>query len=171
MRKYVSLSSFVLFIVLFFGISCMNSQAQTPGNLFTMENLYVGGGVSQNSVSGFEDATGFQLFGGLELPLSEQLQLKQNPKVTTYGEMGFMDSGKFGNESASGLWFSGVVTYDFNQDIAGLARLGFDAGDDDGVLYGVGGEYSFHNKFGIRGEYVERSTISSLQINGTYDFR
>ena len=51
-----------------------------------------------------------------------------------------------------------------------LARVGFDFGDDDGVLLGTGLQYKFTTKVAMRMEYVARQNVNSLQANVLFKF-
>jgi len=44
-------------------------------------------------------------------------------------------------------------------------RLGLGIGDDDGLMYGVGPGHDLTEKVAIRGEYVLRDEVDSLQLN------
>jgi hypothetical protein len=134
------------------------------------ENIYVGGGLGMNSLSGFDDAIGFQIFGGYRFDDN----LINIDKVSLSAEASYMTSGDFetsfgGEASVDGVWGAAVVDYAFNEQASGLVRLGLDLGGDDGLLFGFGGEYHLNDKIGIRGEYVMRSHVDSLQVNIVYD--
>src|SRR5438477_8325488 len=110
---------------------------------FDNRRLFFGGGLSQNSISNFDNATGFQVFGGYNFPA-----IARNFYVDA--EAGYMDTGKlkatgctgsFCNATASGLWGSGVARYMVAPNVELLGRAGYDFGDDDGFLFGVGAGY------------------------------
>jgi len=140
------------------------------------EGTYGGGGIGFNSVdvSGFDSAIGFQFFGGYDL----DIVLGEN--VTTAIEVGYKMSGDFEadfeffgetitlSESADGLWFAGVARHPINDQVSLLGRLGLDLGDDDGLLFGFGGEYTVSDQVGVRAEYIIRSDTSALEFNLTY---
>jgi len=46
-----------------------------------------------------------------------------------------------------------------------LGRIGFDLGDDDGFVFGVGAGYSVNRDIQLRSEYIVRDTINSIQFN------
>src|SRR5216683_5300892 len=80
---------------------------------FDNRRLFFGGGLSQNSVSNFDNATGFQIFGGYNFPA-----IARNFYVDA--EAGYMDTGKLKavgcagplcNAKASGPWTTGVARY------------------------------------------------------------
>ena len=141
---------------------------------FNYDPFYIGGGLSSNSLDGFEDATGYQLFAGYNL------DYMLGP-VTTAVEAGYMDSGDFDlslsapgfsfsppSVEAKGAWASVNLAYPINESFELLGRVGYDFGDDDGALLGIGIEYLPTTQFGIRGEYISRQVTESLQINVVY---
>lgn len=154
-------------------VFCLPAQAGS----FDINNLYAGGGIGFNSIDGADDATGFQAFAGYNF-------YEDKGPVTVSAEAGFMDSGDFDftvnipgvpsvttSTDASGLWVSATALYSINESFSALGRLGYDFGDDDGALLGIGVEYDFKQQpFGLRGEYVMRDNIDSLQINFVYFF-
>ena len=131
-------------------------------------DLYAGGGLSSNSADGLNgNATGFQIFLGYDL---KGVKLgKANVAV----EVGYMDSGDFdvcyfgfcASDSATGLWATGVVLVPVANQLDFIGRLGLDFGDDDGLMFGVGLGYAVDKKIQLRGEYVIREDIDSLQAN------
>jgi len=46
-----------------------------------------------------------------------------------------------------------------------VARAGLDIGDDDGFMFGAGLGFNLNPKMELRGEYVMRDTVDSLQVN------
>lgn len=150
--------------------------AQAEG--FNQNNVYIGGGLGKNSLSGFDDAMGFQFFGGYKLDNVKLGELKSAVEV------GYMSSGDFefevciptflgpicetGKTDATGLWATYVARYDFSPAAYGLGRIGLDFGDDDGMMFGVGAGYKINRQMDIRGEYVSRENIDSLQANLVY---
>jgi hypothetical protein len=78
-----------------------------------------------------------------------------------------MDYG-FSGRNSGGLWVNAVVDGAFNQGYGWLARLGLDLGDDSGLMFGAGVSYSFDARTRLRGEYVIRDDIDSLQLNLIY---
>ena len=151
-------------------VGVQTAWAQEP--LLRQERIYLGGGISENDVgvSGFDDATGFQLFGGYELPV-------KIPGAKLAVEVGYWDSGDFDgrgvffvpvSESAEGLWANGVISLHLNRSLDLIGRAGFDFGDDDGFMIGVGIGVKLNKQFELRGEYVERDETDSLQFNIVY---
>ena len=154
--------------------------AQAQG--FDTSNLYFGGGLSSNDLDGFGDkATGFQFFAGYPLDMVKLGELKSAVEV------GYMDSGEweenvcvtfFGTTTctkaktdAKGLWANYVVSYDFSPRASGIGRAGLDFGDDDGFMFGIGAGYKLTPQLDIRGEYVIRDHIDSLQANFVYHMK
>lgn len=133
---------------------------------FNPNRLYFGGGVGLNSVTNSDNALGMQIFGGYNFG-----EVARNIVIDT--EVGYMDTGNmrvdtpFGraNSRAKGLWASGVGRLSINPQIDLLLRLGYDFGDDDGVLFGVGGGYNLNRQTQARLEYVQRNNVDSLQLN------
>ena len=137
--------------------------------------IYFGGGLGLNSASGVDSGMGFQFFGGYELPV-------KMGKGALSVEAGYMDTGDmtasttfndgFGNvrtfsvdASASGLWGNAVYELPLQNKLSVLGRAGLDLGDDDGLMFGAGVAYKLNQKMGLRGEYVIRDHINSMQVN------
>jgi len=131
---------------------------------FDNRRLFFGGGLSQNSISNFDNATGFQIFGGYNFPA-----IARNFYVDA--EAGYMDTGKFNRTAptsetkAKVVWGSGVARYMVAPQVELLGRLGYDFGDDNGVMVGIGGGYILNKNLKLRVEYVKRDTVDSLQFN------
>ena len=140
----------------------LSSVAAAQG--FDNRRLFFGGGLAQNSISNFDNATGFQIFGGYNFPA-----IVRNFYVDA--EAGYMDTGKFKRTAPTvetkfnGLWGSGVARYLVAPQWELLGRLGYDFGDDDGVMVGIGGGYILNKNLKLRLEYVSRDTVDSLQFN------
>src|SRR6266571_2539307 len=123
---------------------------------FDNRRLFFGGGLSQNSISNFDNATGFQIFGGYNFPA-----IVRNFYVDA--EAGYMDTGKFKRSfpvgtvetKAKGVWGSGVARYMVAPQWELLGRLGYDFGDDNGVMVGIGGGYIVNKNLKLRVEYVK----------------
>jgi len=143
---------------------------------FDQSKLYAGGGLSNNTPdeSALDSAMGYQFFAGYDL--SDIVTL--GDKIGFAAEAGYMSSGDFEfcsfgtcfGSSADGLWSTAVVDYEVKEGIKVLGRLGFDFGDDDGLMFGGGASYQVNEQFGVRGEYVIRENYSSLQANVVYSF-
>lgn len=156
--KYATV--FVLLLGLLSGPSPVLAQDE-------LENYSVGGGISHNSVSGGGSAFGWQIQGGYDFgPVLGDARV--------LAEVGFMNTGSFGSGpgggSASGLWASGLAALPLVDYWSLLGRVGMDFGDDDGLLVGVGAEYRAMPDLDLRGEFVTRNNIDSLQFNVIYNF-
>ncbi|MCP1728291.1 hypothetical protein J2T60_002291 [Natronospira proteinivora] len=144
---------------------------------FDAGNMYAGGGISNNSLSGWDDAFGFQVFGGYnfgEIFGVDQLDLLV--------EAGYMQTDDFESTTTwfgqpvtsemdhSGIWTTGGVRYRLNPTWSFFARAGLDFGDDDGFMIGGGAAFHFGDDFELRGELVERDNITSIQGNFVVGF-
>lgn len=141
--------------------------------------FYMGAGLGYNDVGGpFDEAVGFQIFGGYDFGF-------KLGSARTALEVGYMDSGDFeyeycipgfpgscvrGEDNATGLWATGVAALPLNPAFDLIGRLGFDFGDDDGLMLGIGVGYNVNRQVQIRGEFVARDDIDSLQANFLYHF-
>jgi outer membrane protein with beta-barrel domain len=138
---------------------------------FDQRRLFFGAGLSSNSISGSDNnPTGFQIFGGYNFA-------EIAPKFQVDAEVGYMDSGKFkqtvnvgpfsvtAEDSAKGLWATGVARYMVAPQVELIARLGYDFGDDDGLMAGLGAGYIVNPHLKLRLEYVVRDNIDSIQFN------
>ncbi len=131
--------------------------------LLDKSKFSIGAGLSNNSLSGpFADETGFQFFGAYNLTAINIME-----GVRTSVEVGYMDYG-FDGADTNGLWSTAVVDGPIGKNFGWLARLGFDFGDDSGLMLGGGVSYSINSKFELRGEYVIRDQIDSFQFNVLY---
>lgn len=165
-----------------FGMLIAVSQAASAHCM--VQKYYVGGGVAFTSLPAFDDATGFQVLGGYCLDFNFK-----SPRSKTSVEVGYMDSGQFSREvvrfpgnpnrprivetdtrSFEGVWAAGVGEYHVDRKLHLLGRLGFDAGDDDGLLFGIGMGLNFSRYAQIRGEYVQRDETESIQMNWISEF-
>lgn len=149
---------------------------------FNQKNFYAGGGLGYNSldVSGFDNAIGYQFFAGYDLKDDVQI----NDKVGLAAEVGYASSGKFEwtdcpsiysksfceTDAATGLYLNALFDFAVNEQIKALGRIGFDIGDDDGLMFGAGAEYAVNQQIGVRVEYVIRQDTKSLQGNVVYNF-
>jgi opacity protein-like surface antigen len=144
------------------GLLLVATQVSAAG--VDAKELYFGAGVGFNSVNNNNfyndsDAVGFQVFAGL--PLAVNLG-----SAALAVEVGYMDTGNFDNGgSADGLWSTAVARLALNNDLKLLGRLGYDFGDDDGVMVGAGLGFPVASKMDMRIEYVIRDHIDSLQAN------
>lgn len=147
---------------------------------FDMEKVYAGGGLAYNSldVSGPDSAIGFQGFAGYNL--SEIVEISDEIGLSV--ELGWASSGDFeqcvnfgfgetcASSSADGLLATGLVDYGINDEIKALGRIGFDLGDDDGLVFGFGAEYKINDQVSARAEYLIHDGYKGFQLNGVYYF-
>jgi hypothetical protein len=145
-----------------------------------MEKVYAGGGLAYNSLDqgNADSAVGYQFFGGYNL--SDIFEIGDD--IGLSAEAGWAVSGDFetcvtffgqktcASSSADGLWAAGVIDYGINDEIKVLGRVGFDLGDDDGVIFGGGGEYKVNDQVSARLEYVIHPNYKGFQLNGVYYF-
>lgn len=129
--------------------------------LLDKNKFSIGAGISSNSVSGSNNKAGFQLFAAYDL---NQINLMES--VNSSAEFGFMDYG-FKNDS-TGIWGNYVVDGAISGQFGWLGRLGLDIGDDSGLMIGAGVSYAVDEKMELRGEYVIRDDVNSLQFNFIY---
>lgn len=134
--------------------------AQEKAPLLDKSKFSIGAGFSLNSVSGpVDDEAGFQFFGAYDLT---QLHLMDG--VDSSVEVGYMDYG-FDGRDTDGIWATMVVDGAISNGFGWLGRLGFDFGDDSGLMVGVGAGYAISSQVETRLEYVVRDDIDSLQFN------
>jgi hypothetical protein len=167
----------IAFAVLAVGVAAdaaaqRSSQRSSGG--FDANKLFYGAGLSLNEVSGSDSGTGFQIFGGYRFG-------EFAPKWQADVELGYMDSGNMKVEAcfgpfgcvsadarAKGLWSTGVARYIVSPQVELLGRAGLDFGDDDGFMFGFGAGYNVNRNVKLRGEYVIRENIDSIQFNLVY---
>jgi hypothetical protein len=157
MRKIIILLALLSFV------SSVNAESEA---VVDAKRIYVGGGFGFNSLPGVGSARGFQFFGGYDF------NFKINEDISTALEIGYTDSGDFdqfnglnSNLNAKGLWAAAVESVPLSSKTDMLVRLGFDFGDDDGVLLGAGMQYKFNTKLAFRMEYVARQNINGLHAD------
>ncbi|GBF28908.1 hypothetical protein MnTg03_00470 [bacterium MnTg03] len=122
----------------------------------------IGVGISDNSAGQFiKDETGFQFFTAYDL---NQVNVMEGVKSSV--EIGFMDYG-FPSDN-TGIWANYVVDGLISGQLGWLARLGWDFGDDSGLMIGAGVSYATSEKIELRVEYVSRDEVDSLQFNFLY---
>lgn len=152
-------------------------QAANQNSSVNPDRIFIGAGISSNSVSGSDDGTGFQFFGGYHFG-----KIANNLKLDL--EIGYMDTGNmdvsvdvpfFGkvttNARAKGLWSTGVLLLELNPQIELIGRAGLDFGDDDGVMVGIGAGYNLNKQTQLRLEFVERDNVDSIQFNARFDLK
>lgn len=141
-------------------------QGRKP--LLNRGSFSIGAGIANNEIDlpnflgGDQDETGFQFFGAYRL---DQVNLMEG--VNTSIEAGYMDYG-FDGGNSGGVWATGVVDGAISGNLGWLGRLGLDFGDDDGFMLGAGLSLDVGSKAELRGEYVIRDNIDSLQLNLVY---
>jgi len=134
---------------------------------FTNRNLFFGGGLSQNSISGANNGTGIQLLGGYSFA-------EVAPKLYVDAEAGYLDTGNMRLRGPQvdvrdkGFWTTGVARYLVVPSIELLARAGVDVGDDDGPMVGVGVGFLVSRNLKLRLEFVSRDHVDSLQFNAVF---
>ena len=163
-----------LFVAAVF-MSAMSLSAQSFE--FDDKQLYAGGGLSFNNPdsSFLDSAMGYQFFGGYHL--NDDVKIADN--IGLAAEVGYTNSGDFcpdnvtcfGSASVGGLWANALFDYAIDGKISALGRAGLDFGDDDGLMFGIGGGYKIDDKLSARLEYVMRDHYSSFQANVVYDFQ
>ena len=156
--------------VMALALIAMLFSSAAAGQGFDLRRLFFGAGVSQNKVSGLDNATGFQVFGGYNFPA-----IARNFYVDA--EAGYMDTGKlkapgcagpFCNAKASGPWTTGVARYLVAPNVELIGRAGYDFGDDDGFMFGIGAGYIVNKNLKLRLEFVARDHVDSLQFNAVF---
>ena len=153
-------------VLLGFTLAILGMQHNTQAEGLDAERIYVGAGLNFNNLAGVGSSRGFQFFGGYDL------NFKLNQDISSALEIGYMDSGKFDRISttnrtnaAKGIWISMLESVPLSSKTDMLARLGYDFGDDDGLLLGTGMQYKFDTKVAMRMEYVAREHVHGLQVN------
>jgi hypothetical protein len=152
----------------------MGFSSVASAQRFDTKNLFFGGGLSQNSVSGFDSAMGFQFFGGYSFgQIAPQLQMDAEVGYMQTGKMKLSGCPPFVPSSlceieAKGLWANGVARYRVAPQIDLIGRAGLDFGDDDGFMIGFGAGYLLNRNTQLRLEYVTRDNVDSLQFNFVY---
>ncbi|MHB1951950.1 MAG: outer membrane beta-barrel protein, partial [Acidiferrobacteraceae bacterium] len=136
--------------------------------------FYLGAGLNENSVSGWGTATGFQVFGGYDFG---RINGRARTPIDFSMEAGYMNTGDFQrlqdtpygpvvvSNRYQGPWINGVFSLPVNQEVSLLGRVGVDAGDDSGLMGGLGVGINLNRQMQVRFEYVSRQTVDSLQAN------
>lgn len=157
-RKSLNVLSVTL---VFFGYSAVG-YAQEAKPLLDKNLFSIGAGISDNSIGGrVRDEIGFQFFAAYDL---NQVYLMEGVKSSV--EFGIMDYG-FRRDS-TGIWATYVADGIISGQFGWLARAGLDIGDDSGLMIGAGLNYAADSRLELRGEYVLRDDIKSLQFNILY---
>lgn len=169
------------------GMMAVASQASALE--FDTDQMYVGAGISSNSVAtpGFDDAMGYQVFLGIPTDFTMG-------SVTTAVELGYMSSGEIDYtvadsnanivddtlDSVDGAWLNLVGTYAYDGDLNFIGRIGADFGSDtDALMYGIGLDMNMMDNIDVRVEAVRRGldidepknsdNLDSLQLNFVYN--
>ncbi|MCW8831508.1 MAG: outer membrane beta-barrel protein [Gammaproteobacteria bacterium] len=157
-----------LYVMLF--VMCMAGYSYAEVD---SDKLYLGGGLSLNSLSGidFSDGIGLQVFAGYKLPV-------KIADGSLSVEAGYMDSGDMdssvnipglgvfkGETEAKGVWVNAVIDLLLKDKLSFVGRAGLDLGDDDGIMLGGGLGLRLDEKMQVRAEYVIRDHVDSLQVN------
>ena len=154
-----------------------SAAAAAEGGSITLQasSFYLGGGVGFNAFGGGR-STGFQFLGGYEFGG------RLNGDIASAVELGYMSTGKFesknlnsgststSDQEAKGVWLNYVGSYPIGNRVEGLWRVGYDFGDDDGIMAGAGMGYNFNRHWALRSEYVVREAVNSLQFNLLFGF-
>ena len=167
---------------LIFSILMLFSSASlaSNGGSITLQtsSFYLGGGLGFNSHKGGR-STGYQFLGGYEFAG------KLAGGIASAIELGYMDTKTFetkdlndgsssnigpASQKAKGFWLNYVGSYPISNRVEGLWRVGFDFGDDDGLMAGAGLGYNFNRHWALRSEYVVREAVNSFQFNLLYGF-
>lgn len=135
------------------------------------QGLYAGAGVSYNDldfgsvVSGADNESALGVQGFVGIPVSTAIK-----GIDAFAELGFFRTNnfKFGDrkERVTGVSGSVVLQRDLievDPKLYGLARVGIEFGDDDGVLMGVGAGYRILPNVEMRAEFVNKDLITSYQ--------
>ena len=157
-------------------LSSSSALAAEGGTVtFQTSSFYLGGGLGFNGHKG-RRSVGYQILGGYEFTG------KLNGDIATALELGYMDTDNFeskdlpsgttntSTEEASGVWLNAVWSFPMGNRVEGLWRVGFDFGDDDGIMAGAGMGYNFNRNWSLRSEYVIREAVDSFQFNLLYGF-
>ncbi|MFL6623107.1 MAG: outer membrane beta-barrel protein [Sulfurifustis sp.] len=159
-------------VVLLMALACAPAMAaQRGGGGFDTNNLFFGAGLSSNSVSGSDNGFGWQIFGGYEFG-----EIARNVNFDV--EVGYMDTGDmdvdlpfgFGTVSAraKGVWANAVGRFTLAPQWELVGRAGYDFGDDDGFMIGIGGGYNVNKQTTLRLEFVQRDNVDSIEFNFVY---
>ncbi len=152
-------------------------------NLFEQHknNIYVGAGMGSYSLGSFDDSFSYQLVAGYNL----DYKLKDYNEISFAVEAGYAQadwektvsgyvyttrySYKVSTEMSS-FWGALVANYPINDKFTTGVSLGYDLGDDDGLMYGINGTYKVHPLFDVRADYLIRQNVNALTANVIYKF-
>lgn len=163
-QKSLATLAFGSLLAVYTGMASAAAPSSKP--LLNKNKFSIGAGVSINSVDApppfDDDETGFQFFGAYDLSAVNLMD-----GVDTSIEFGYMDYG-FDGVDNDGIWATAVVDGTISGQLGWLARLGFDFGDDSGIMLGAGISYSLSKQLDTRLEYVVRDEVDSIQLNFIY---
>lgn len=159
----------LLMVSAMFAVPVLAAQPAGSKGGFDSSKVFFGGGLSQNDVSGSDEGTGFQFFGGYEFgEVAKNVKLDVEVGYMTTGDMDVCAFGFCVSAEAKGLWSTAVGRFALNPEWELVGRAGMDFGDDDGFMFGAGVGYQFNKTSAVRFELVERDAVSSLQVNFVY---
>jgi hypothetical protein len=141
---------------------------------FDLTKVYVGGGLGHTTYSYSRDVSGvsYQVFAGYELDDIVNLTKlgRFGEKLDLAVEVGYLAASLDYGINNSGVWSTAVAGYQISNDFKALVRLGYNIGDYNGHMIGVGAEYKINDNFDVRADVVTRPSTNSLQLNAKYNF-
>ena len=160
-------------------LTASHASADESQETTSQKGVYVGAGLSYNNLdfgsiidgADNEAASGIQIFAGV--PIANAIK-----DIETFAEVGFFrtssfDFGQGNKERVTGISGSVVLQRNLTEvdpNLYGLARVGLELGDDDGIFMGIGAGYRVTPKVDIRAEFVNKDLISSYQANALIRF-
>ncbi len=165
----------LLFLSLsFFSMLSFATEKNHESMQFDVSSLYLGASLGGSSLDGLSDAItldgfSYQFFAGYKLPF--KIADKVNIAVETgLYDSGDMDFGPANTTKASGIWVDGVVSGSIKGKLGWLGRIGFDFGDDDGLMYGGGVSYQVTPMISTQLEFIFRDNIDTMLISASIPF-
>lgn len=163
---------------LFIGLSFFQA-AQAAPDPASSTPFYAGFGITNSMPDddgNYRASGGFQIYAGYELPY----YILDMFDVSV--EVGYHDSGDYEGKpqisgttivtpddyNSAGFWTAAVLGYSLNQKTGLKGMLGYDAGDEDGVIFGAGAYYVYSKKVSLNVDYVVRDLSDSVQLNISY---
>ena len=150
------------------------SDFTSPTSTALPKGSYVGASLSHNELdfgsvisnAGTETATGVQAFVGL--PLDNNIE-----GINSTLEIGVSRTSEFtfktGHKEKLMAWWGAVALQkdlpELHKNAYGLARIGYDLGDDDGVFMGIGAGYRLLPNIDVRGEFINKDLVSVYQAS------
>jgi OOP family OmpA-OmpF porin len=142
--------------------------------------VYVGAGFGQASIVaddiGFDGSdSGYKLFLGYSFNPHAAIQLE----YLDAGNPTMQRGNTISTTSATGFIASTLIRYPFGKAFDAFGKIGIAFYDTDsstgvGISYGVGGSYSFLERYEVRAEYekvaIENGDFSMFSISGVYKF-